>query len=269
MQASLNRSPNPVGVDAVQAATTDRLTHTARLSTGYQAGNVQAQVELAEAGNSSSLSLQGNAQASYDFSDTFHVGAVVYGGRSQQVSTHQLRPDQRPDLTTGQHLGVPPAAPERNLLLDADVDVLVNQTLVRSFRARAGVLTLRNIPLTSSSGSVTIRAQNAGQRLEQEFPYTSSDVVLTERRAALEARAGCLTTKRRCRPPDSTVSDRLTLAGSLDASVKTQVGEFSARYNVNSLIWGPGCVTTARPVTPSRCRQTPPIPWRTGGWEPQ
>jgi hypothetical protein len=242
VQAALNRSPDPVGVDAAQAALIDRVAHTARLSTGYQAGNVQVRAEIAESGNSSSLSLQANAMATYDFSDTFNLGAVFYGVRSLD-GQYTLSDSQISGLTL--RLGSTSAyrLPRLNvnLLLDADVDVLVGQMLVRSFRARAGVLTLRNIPLTASSGSVTIRAQTAGQRLEQEFPYTPADVVLSDHSAALEARAGVRASGAALQATGLYgLSDNLTLAGTVDASTSVQKGEFSVRYNAEDLNLGGG-----------------------------
>ncbi len=77
-----------------------------------------------------------------------------------------------------------------DLPLDSDVLISVNGQAGRAFRAQAGPLTLKNIPLGTPNGLVSLQVRDATGTHTLERRYVLTDVTVSARSFAALAHAG-------------------------------------------------------------------------------
>jgi len=225
------------------------LTQAVTLSAGYQVARAAAGISASESGLIADPRLSGSARGLYDLSDDLAVGAGVsvvsesgsgrrFGFSDQQISGLEAR------LGSARAYRIPSLTFE--LPLDGDILVSVNGEAGQSFRARAGLLTLKNIPVASPSGSVVVEVRDASGTRRIERPYQVSDVTVSARSAAALAHVGVIgqsvldptgngTTVPTVSPAaDLTgiygLSESWSVAGQFLLSQPVTRGQFSVRY---------------------------------------
>lgn len=165
------------------------------LSAGYQVARAALSVVAGESGLLADPRLGVSARGLYDLSDDLALGAGVYGvsesgsGRrfgfsDQQISGLEAR------LGSARAYRIPSLTFE--LPLDSDILVSVNGEAGQRFRARAGLLTLKNVPVASPSGSVIVEVRDASGTRRLERLYQVSDVTVSARSAAALAHVGVI-----------------------------------------------------------------------------
>jgi len=165
------------------------------LSAGYQVARAALSVVAGESGLIADPRLGVSARGLYDLSDDLAVGAGAYvvsesnsdrrfGFSDQQISGLEAR------LGSARAYRIPSLTFE--LPLDGDILVSVNGEAGQRFRARAGLLTLKNIPVASPSGSVIVEVRDASGTRRVERLYQVSDVTVSARSAAALAHVGVI-----------------------------------------------------------------------------
>lgn len=177
------------------SAASTSLVQALTVSAGYQVARAALTASAGESGVLADPRLSGSLRGVYDFSDTFALGAGVYavsesnsarrfGLSDQQISGLEAR------LGSARAYRIPSLTFE--LSLDGDVLVSVNGQAGQRFRARAGLLTLRNIPVASPTGSVKVEVRDASGTRRSERLYQASDVTVSARSAAALAHVGVI-----------------------------------------------------------------------------
>jgi len=165
------------------------------LSAGYQVARAALSVVAGESGLIADPRLGVSARGLYDLSDDLAVGASVYGvsesgsGRRFGFSDAQIS-GLEARLGSARAYRIPSLTFE--LPLDGDILVSVNGEVGQRFRARAGLLTLKNIPVASPSGSVIVEVRDASGTRRLERLYQVSDVTVSARSAAALAHVGVI-----------------------------------------------------------------------------
>ena len=161
----------------------------------HQTGRVALSAEASEGGRIADPRLSITARGSYDVSDQLGLGVVIYGasleGTGQRFGVSEERISGL-EARLGETRAYRIPVLSFDLSLDSDILVSVNGAAGQSFRARAGVLTLKNIPVSSPVGIVSVTVQNASGTQLVERKYEVADVTVTARSLAVLGHAGVL-----------------------------------------------------------------------------
>lgn len=214
----------------------------------YRTGSTTLSLEGTESGDPANPHLTLNARSAYAVNDTLGLGLALYAvseagsDRAFGLSWNQIsglevrlgatRAYRIPSLTF-------------DLPLDAGVTVSVNGGAGQAFQAQAGILTLKNIPVSTPSGTISLRIHDATGTHQLERHYQVSDVVISARGFAGLGHLGAV------HRADATgglelspaadfsgtygLNDTWSLGGQLRVSRALAQGQFSVRYTTSLL----------------------------------
>ncbi|MVN87736.1 hypothetical protein GO986_13300 [Deinococcus sp. HMF7620] len=230
-RGGVNRFPAPAGLTGVPAT----ISHNAAVRAGVQVGQVQASAAVSEVGavtdGQTQSQWQGEVQATYDFSEHLSAGLQAYAHLNGGETTLDPQRISGLRVTVGDTRAYRLPEVVLALPLDADVDLVINGEALPRLRARAGNLSLRNIPVSAPEGVLEFTVRD-GTGLRTELRrYTAAEVVVTARALAAQAEAGLLGTQPAARATAVYgLSDRWSLSGQATVTRENWTAKVATRY---------------------------------------